>query len=135
MNKEEKQAIKYFYNLRATIDESNMLFDEDINIKCGKEMIKQITTVLNLLEKKDKQLEERTNRIKNLEKECQNCFDAMMDTINENNFKNEIIVEMAKLIFNHRCDFEWYEAGTDIDDIKQQIEYFKNEVKRRMENE
>lgn len=58
MNEEEKKAIKYFYNLRATIDESNMLFDEDINIKCGKEMIKQITTVLNLLEKKDKMINE-----------------------------------------------------------------------------
>lgn len=53
MNEEEKEAIKYFYNLRATIDESNMLFDEDINVKCGKETIKQITAVLNLLEKKD----------------------------------------------------------------------------------
>ena len=31
MNEEEKETIKYFYNLRATIDESNMLFDEDIN--------------------------------------------------------------------------------------------------------
>lgn len=53
MTEEEKEAIKYFYNLRATIDESNMLFDEDINVKCGKAMIKQITTILNLLEKKD----------------------------------------------------------------------------------
>lgn len=55
MNEEEKEAVKYFYNLRATIDESNMLFGEDINVKCGKEMIKQITIVLNLLEKKDKE--------------------------------------------------------------------------------
>lgn len=54
MNEEEKKAIKYFYNLRATIDESNMLFDEDINVKCGKETIKQITTILNLLKKKEK---------------------------------------------------------------------------------
>lgn len=63
MNEEEKQAIKYFYNLRATIDESNMLFDEDINIKCGKEMIKQITTVLNLLEKKDKIIDKMAQEI------------------------------------------------------------------------
>lgn len=55
MNEEEKEAVKYFYNLRATIDESNMLFAEDINVKCGKEMIKQITIVLNLLENKDKE--------------------------------------------------------------------------------
>ena len=59
MNEEEKQAIKYFYNLRATIDESNMLFDEDINVKCGKETIKQITTFLNLLEKKNVELQKK----------------------------------------------------------------------------
>lgn len=123
MNKEEKKAIR---SMKRFIE-----CKQDMTAVTASEM----KTVLNLLERKDKQLEERTNRIKNLEKECQNCFDAMMDTINENNFKNEIIVEMAKLIFNHRCNFEWYEAGTDIDDIKQQIEYFKNEVKRRMENE
>lgn len=129
MNKEEKKAIE---TMQHWIE-----YEKENKDKINKvdELIEIQETVLNLLEKKDKQLEERTNRIKNLEKECQNCFDAMMDTINENNFKNEIIVEMAKLIFNHRCDFEWYEVGTDIDDIKQQIEYFKNEVKRRMENE
>ena len=33
MTDDEKQAIKYFYNLRATIDESYMLFDEEINVK------------------------------------------------------------------------------------------------------
>ena len=63
MNEEEKQAIKYFYNLRATIDESNMLFNEDINVKCGKETIKQITILLNLLEKKDKIINEMANKI------------------------------------------------------------------------
>ena len=63
MNEDEKKAIKYFYNLRSTIDESNMLFDEDINIKCGKEMIKQITTFLNLLEKKDKIIDEMAEHI------------------------------------------------------------------------
>lgn len=127
----EEEAKKIVKGLEIYYD--NDLLDEE-EIEENELVNNAIETVLNLLEKKDKQLEERTNRIKNLEKECQNCFDAMMDTINENNFKNEIIVEMAKLIFNHRCDFEWYEAGTDIDDIKQQIEYFKNEVKRRMEN-
>lgn len=50
MTDKEKEAIKFFYNLRATIDESIMLFDEDINVKCGKETIKQITTVLNLIQ-------------------------------------------------------------------------------------
>lgn len=58
MSEEEKEAVKYFYNLRATIDESNILFDEDIIVKCGKETIKQITTVLNLIEKQQKEIEE-----------------------------------------------------------------------------
>lgn len=81
MNEEEKKAIKYFYNLRATIDESNMLFDEDINIKCGKEMIKQITTVLNLLEKKDKIIDEMVDFIDEIDGclcfdlESRNCID------------------------------------------------------------
>lgn len=64
LSDEEKKAIKYFYNLRATIDESNMLFDEDINVKCGNETIKQITLVLNLIEKKQKEIEELKNIIK-----------------------------------------------------------------------
>ena len=42
------------------------------------------------LEKKNRQLEERTNRIKNLEKECQKHFDTMMETIQDNNIKNLI---------------------------------------------
>ena len=63
MSEEEKKAIKYFYNLRATIDESNMLFDEDINVKCGNETIKQITLVLNLIEKQQKELEKKDHII------------------------------------------------------------------------
>ena len=57
MNEEEKKAVKYFYNLRATIDESNMLFEEEINVKHGKETIKQITIILNLIEKLQKENE------------------------------------------------------------------------------
>ena len=49
MTDKQKEAVKFFYNLRATIEESIMLFDEDINVKCGKETIKQITIVLNII--------------------------------------------------------------------------------------
>ena len=62
MNEEEKKAVKYFYNLRATIDESNMLFDEEINVKHGKETIKQITIILNLIVKLQKENEELKNQ-------------------------------------------------------------------------
>ena len=63
MLSEEQKAIKYFYNLRATIDESYMLFDEEINVKCGKNMIKQITLVLNLITKLQKENEEKDKQI------------------------------------------------------------------------
>lgn len=49
LNKEEKEALIYFYNLRSTIDESYMLFDEELNVKCGKNMIKQISIIINLI--------------------------------------------------------------------------------------
>ena len=58
MNEEEKKAVKFFYNLRVTIDESNMLFDEEINVKHGKETIKQITIILNLIDKLQKENEQ-----------------------------------------------------------------------------
>ena len=61
MTDKEKQAIKYFYNLRATIDESYMLFDEKINVKCGKETIKQISVVLNLIEKQQSEIDKYTD--------------------------------------------------------------------------
>lgn len=57
LSEEEKKAIKYFYNLRSTIDESYMLFDEEINVKCGKDMIKQISLVFNLIAKLQKENE------------------------------------------------------------------------------
>ena len=69
MNEEEKKAIKFFYNLRATIDESNMLFDEEIEVKHGKETIKQITTILNLIEKLLKENEQLRTEVNSLKKE------------------------------------------------------------------
>ena len=103
MNEEEKQAIKYFYNLRATIDESNMLFDEDINIKCGKEMIKQITTVLNLLEKKDINIIEAKEANRQLSIELQKkdkIIDEMANSFAEEGFYSE---HCQTLIDNDIC--------------------------------
>lgn len=58
MNEEEKKTIKYFYNLRALIDEKNMLYDEGIRKEYGKEKVRQITIILNLIEKLQKENEE-----------------------------------------------------------------------------
>lgn len=65
LSEDERKAIKYFYNLRSTIDESYMLFDEGINIKCGKEIIKQITLVLNLITKLQKEIEHQIEKRNN----------------------------------------------------------------------
>lgn len=71
MNKELKEAIIFFYNLRATIDESKMLFDEGISIECGNEMIKQITTVLNYIENSipKEKVEEEIEELKDMKVE------------------------------------------------------------------
>lgn len=69
MNEEERKAVKFFYNLRATIDESNMLFEEDINVKHGKETIRQITIILNLIEKLLKENEQLRTEVNSLKED------------------------------------------------------------------
>ena len=112
MEQLEKEAVKYFYNLRATIDESNRLFGEDINVKCGKEMIKQITIVLNLLEKKDKENKELKTITNQYEAyECEAPKDSKAKIIiadkfyfNNGYFKNNFIeIDKIKRVFE---DFE-----------------------------
>ena len=83
MNEEEKKAVKFFYNLRATIDESNMLFDEEINVKHGKETIKQITIILNLIEK--------------LQKENELAKQALIKNCNIADERNQLLKENEKL--------------------------------------
>ena len=75
LSEEEKEAMKYFYNFRATIDESIMLFDEDVNVKCGKETIKQITLILNLIEKQQTEIEKKDKIIN----EMANALDIAQD--------------------------------------------------------
>ena len=59
LNKEEKEAMLYFYNLRSSIDESYMLFDEELNVKCGKNMIKNISIIINLINRLIKENKEK----------------------------------------------------------------------------
>lgn len=54
MSEEEKKAIEYFNNIRATIEESYVLFNEGINIKCEKEMGEKIIILLKLITKLQK---------------------------------------------------------------------------------
>ena len=63
MNEEEKETIKYFYNLRALIDEKDMLYDEGIGKEYGKEKVRQITIILNLIVKLQKENEELKNKL------------------------------------------------------------------------
>ena len=104
MSDEEVKAIKYFYNLRATIDESYMLFDEGINVKCGKEMMKQISIILNLCSR----LEE------------------------ENRRKDKMINLMAEEIINYEVldDLDFNNSAETFNRLlKDKKEFFKNKVK------
>lgn len=46
----------------------------------------------------------------------------------ENKKKDKVIDLMANIIFEHRNDFEWWEVGTDIDNINQQKQYFEKKA-------
>lgn len=75
MSEDEKRAIEI---LNKFITEHKLY-----NIKQSDNLEGNIKIVLNLIEKRERQLYERNNRVKNLEKECQKYFDNMMDTICE----------------------------------------------------
>lgn len=84
LNKEEKEAMIYFYNLRSSIDESYMLFDEELNVKCGKNMIKQISIIINLINRLIKNKE----RIENMK---------VLEFIEKKELINKFAKEMARL--------------------------------------
>ena len=87
MNEEEKKAIEYFNNIRATIEESYVLFNEGINIKCEKEMGEKIIILLNLitkLQKENKLLEFQKTQIKNYAEELKK-YDYRNIKIDEEN--------------------------------------------------
>ena len=79
-------------------------------------LFENIETVLSMLkekdaeiEKKDRQLEERNNRIRNLEKEAQSYFDGMAE------LNSELVNEKAKSI-NDSIKAK-HKADTDLDDL------------------
>lgn len=126
MTEEEKKAIKYFYNLRKTIDESYLLFDEGIDVKCGKEMIKQITSILNLIQNQQKEIEclkqagEATEMLYKMQLEKRDkIIDEMAPYVYLDKYMRE---EMKKDIYNnvnnHKGFKEW---------VKQ---YFERKVER-----
>lgn len=139
MNEEEKKAIKFFYNLRRTIDESNMLFDEEVNVKHGKETIKQITTILNIIEKlkncinildnelkeRDKTINEKEIIIEKLQKENEKLKNEVMEKDLEIIGKEEYTKASMKEIIE-----QYYTANEEcilIQKVKDKIENLQNE--------
>lgn len=68
------------------------------------------------IEKKDGNIQVLMKRIRNLEKECQQNYDAMMDTISDNNNKNLMINLMAEQLTTPVHSKEWV------------IDYYKKKV-------
>lgn len=101
LSEEEKQAMQYFYNLRSTIDESFMLFDEGINVKCGKEMIEKISIIFNIIAKLQKQNKEKDRILKirlNYEEAYAKLRKQYEELISTNIIKNEEIKQKDKQI-------------------------------------
>lgn len=63
-----------------------------------------------------------TKSLNELEKAIENLLSRLKTA-------ERMIELMAELIFNHRNSFEWWENGLDIDNLEQQIEYFRNKAK------
>ena len=114
LSEEEKKAIKYFYNLRSTIDESYMLFDEEINVKCGKDMIKQISLVFNLITKLQKENEELKQENKRIKYFSSNLF--IDDYIPKRVIKNKIKEKQDEINKLHSAS-----DCVIIDDLENQI--------------
>lgn len=117
----ERKSLKYFYNLRATIDESYMLFDEEINIKAGKEMIKQITIILNLIEKLQKENE--------IIKETNDYYSSRYCEISNNSISIQEVKDKIEEINNEKLNYsedEYYLEneikGYAIDKIRELLE-------------
>lgn len=111
MSEEERKAMKYFFNLRANIDESYMLFGEELNVKCSKEMIKQISTVLNLIEKQQKEIEKKDKIIDEMAgylaiiRDCPNeDKGANIDCENRCSADDDIKAECWKLYFERKLE-------------------------------
>ena len=137
MNEEEKKAVKYFYNLRATIDESNMLFDEEINVKHGKETIKQITIILNLIEKLQKEneilkeeKEQAWEEWNNLEQGSYETEQKLKQQIKESQKENEDL--KAKLEYKEYGDLDNTEFEKYINEI---VETRTKELREQLEEE
>lgn len=78
---EQENAIAQLENIKDSIDwdcKENIEFRNSIDI-----VLSILEEKDKLIEKQERQLYERNNRVKNLEKECQKYFDNMMDTICE----------------------------------------------------
>lgn len=123
LSEEEKKAIKYFYNLRGTIDESYMLFDEEINLKCGIEMIKQITIFLNLIAKLKKENKEKDKYIKNSENittEMSNDINKLLLEIKEKDKQIDLMARAFK--------------QDDVRSVEEIKKYFEKQEKEKGEN-
>ena len=128
LSEEEKKAIKYFYNLRSTIDESYMLFDEEINVKCGKDMIKQITLVFNLITKLQKENEELKQENRRIKFFSNNLY--IEDYIPKRVIKNKIKEKQDKINKLHSAS-----DCVIIDDLENQISVLQELLESSDKNE
>lgn len=127
---EVKERLNNFKSIR--LDTSSDVFM--IHIQQFTKIQDDVKILLEELDKKDRQLEEKTNRIKNLEKECQKTFDNMMDTIVKNVKQEAMINEMTKLITNtYNSDPD--SICLDLDKAELTVEEAKQYFERKINND
>lgn len=118
MTEEEKKSIKYFNNFKATIDESDMLFGEEFTVKHGEETKKQITIILNLINK----LQKENEKLKEAYQEESDKYFNLIKEIPKNFIP---IREIKELIKRKKENIEGLHPASDcmlIDDYETQID-------------
>ncbi len=96
MTEEEKEAIEWTKNVIKTIEESQMLFLEDVIVKLGTKAHNNLQEILNLIEKQD-------NKIKELEKALEKK-NKIMRAMAKAILKNEIVTDkLCKYERNEKC--------------------------------
>lgn len=135
MTEEELKAIELLEEFKKTGYHTLMIKYNNDRIKTNTKVETAIETILNLVKKQQEEIEKKDKMYRkeyneHMEKKRQNGVLINNELIlkRELEKKDKIIDEMAKKLFEHRNDFEWWEIGTDIDTIEDQKQYFENKV-------
>lgn len=125
MTKEQEQAIEWTKNVIKTIEESQMLFLEDITVKLGTTAHNNLQEILNLIQTLLTKIERLNNLNSHQDKGIKKAVDYTFELNAELEKKDKIIDEMAEVICRLDTMNNYDTWENNIEDVKQ---YFEKKV-------